>query len=739
MPQVTPNRTDVDTAQLAQGVVDGLSQHVAVLDQAGTIIAVNRAWRGFAAAESAFPGTLCEGSNYLEVCRRAAANGCDDARQIELAIDQVARGRCQLHEHEYVCDDAGTSIWYSVRITRFRSSEGELRIVLTHHDSTWENMSHHAMVSSQQRLQKQSQAMLEMAKLSREYSSDLPQFQRRTLTIMRETLDAARVSIWMLNGCGDTLAMTELSTEKPRGDTNIAIHRDDYPEYFRAIAHDPPVICNDAWTDPRTARLTEHYLKPMNITSMLDTPLQVDGVPAGVLCVEHVGTQRTWSLDEINFAYTVSSQLALAMEAERRRFAEQARSAINQRLIAAHAEAEAANRAKSEFLGNISHEIRSPMNAIVGYVELLASGRLDQSEQARSLRTVRRNANHLLRLVEDVLDLSKIEAGCMTVEQIPCSPFELVEEAVDMLRHRAVEKHLKLEVHCPAPIPRTIHTDPTRLRQVLINLVGNAIKFTQDGHVKITLELGPEIQSPEGPRAQLRLCVADTGIGMNSKQIERIFKPFVQADASTTRRFGGTGLGLAIAGRLAHLMGATLTVCSQPGEGTTFCVNLDAGPAEALALINPQQGESDAAPSAAEDEAADRLADHVDLSGTRLLVAEDGPDNQMLLKFLLEEAGAHVALAADGEAAVAQALQAQRDENPFDIILMDMQMPTLDGYQATARLRSHGYIRPIIALTAHAASEDRARCLASGCDDYMTKPINRPTLLGTIARRLARA
>jgi len=387
--------------------------------------------------------------------------------------------------------------------------------------------------------------------------------------------------------------------------------------------------------------------------------------------------------------------------------------------------AQEASRLKSEFLAHTSHEIRTPMTALVGYTELLGDPDLSPAERAEGLATIRRNGEHLMTIVNDILDLSKIESGRMTIERMACSPFALVAEVAAVLRPRAAHDGLDVEVGYRSPLPETIETDPTRLRQILLNLVGNAIKFTPRGSVRLEV----------GPVEDTRLCfeVIDTGIGLDAEQQARLFTAFSQADASTTRRFGGTGLGLAISKRLAGMLGGDLRVRSVPGEGSTFTLTIDVGSLAGVRLLD-RPPEVRAAAERPEPSADERQA----LRG-RILLAEDGLDARRLLARHLRAAGAEVETAENGLVACELALRAAEAGAPYDLILMDMQMPELDGYAAAARLRAAGYRGPIVALTAHAMEDERARCLGAGCDGFATKPILRRTLIEVARAYLAPA
>jgi len=393
----------------------------------------------------------------------------------------------------------------------------------------------------------------------------------------------------------------------------------------------------------------------------------------------------------------------------------------------ARAQADLANRSKSEFLANMSHEIRTPMTAIMGYADLLLDPDRDPTSDGDCIETMRRNGEHLLTIINDILDLSKIEAGRLEVESIECSPWDIVEDVRALMHVRAAEKGLALAVENVGMIPEKIHTDPTRLRQILTNLLSNAIKFTDCGAVMVRFDL---IDPPFCDNPRMRFEVIDSGIGLTDQQISRLFKPFAQADSSTTRRFGGTGLGLTICKRLAELLGGGISVASKPGTGSRFTATIAAGNLKGVSLSEnpPRRAEEMCArPSSAQCDAPCER-------GLRILLAEDGPDNQKLISFLLSKAGHCVEVVDNGRAACEQAMMAWKSGSPFDVILMDMQMPEMDGYTAAARLRADKYPNTIIALTAHAMTGDRARCLQSGCDDYATKPIDRKALLALLER-----
>jgi signal transduction histidine kinase/DNA-binding NarL/FixJ family response regulator len=396
------------------------------------------------------------------------------------------------------------------------------------------------------------------------------------------------------------------------------------------------------------------------------------------------------------------------------------RTKTEQELIDARDQALAATQAKDAFLANMSHEIRTPLTAIIGFAEYALDQDVSRQERTAALGTIVSSGNHLLHVINDILDFSKIEANSIDPEYLATDPIQLAGEVQSLVTHLANKKGILLKLEYEFPLPACITTDPVRVKQILINLCSNAIKFSDQGPITLTLAY-------DNSDNAMIYRVKDSGIGMTPEQIEHIFDPFKQADSSITRRYGGTGLGLSLSKRLAQMLGGSLTVTSMVNRGSEFVLSITAGQMEDAHFIHH----------------IDEISGHVISSQAtpvgkaldgEILLAEDNENNQRLLALYLNKMGARLTIAENGE----EALNRAKNKN-FDLILMDMQMPVLSGIDAVRQLRDIGYTQPIVALTANATKEDRQQCLEAGCNDFLTKPVTRDRLFRMVAQYLSPA
>lgn len=440
-----------------------------------------------------------------------------------------------------------------------------------------------------------------------------------------------------------------------------------------------------------------------------DTAGTITGLVGAVIDI----TERKQAEKELQKAKEQAEQAKLEAEEINR----QLESSIERANFMAQ-EAMVANKSKSEFLANMSHEIRTPMNAIVGFSDILRQEKLTD-EQKEYINIIGDSSKSLLALINDILDFSKIEAGKLDTEMIDCPLENLLDGLNSLLGPSAKNKGLILQIQRRSKLPVKIRTDLVRLRQCLVNLINNAIKFTERGHVYLGVSLITDNGQPF-----IRFAIEDTGIGIPREKQNIIFESFSQVDNTTTRKYGGSGLGLAITKRLAEILGGSLTVQSELGQGSVFTLIIPAGVEIRSEDLSPQCRQEES-PKETVKNPAEKVCGKV-------LVAEDNPTNQKLLEIVLKKMGLLVEIAGDGQKAVEKATA-----QSYDLILMDMQMPNMNGYEATKVLRSQSLTVPIIALTAHAMKEDEKKCLAAGCDVYLSKPIDQGKLSNILIKYLS--
>jgi signal transduction histidine kinase/DNA-binding NarL/FixJ family response regulator len=517
------------------------------------------------------------------------------------------------------------------------------------------------------------------------------------------TLEVARASTWLYTT--DRRALRCFDLFEVQGSRHVAgktLQRADFPKYFAALEAESFIAADDALGDPRTQEFRDSYLLPVGVSSMLDVPILRDGRVEGVICIEHIGEQINWSTDQQVFAAAVASLAAVVLEGRDRMLIEHELRSTNRAL-------EAATSAKSEFLATMSHEIRTPMNGVLGTLELLLDSPLSSGQKNLAV-TARSSAESLLGILNDILDYSKLEAAKVELDIVDFSPEQVVDDIVSLFQSRAKSKNLWINVTIDPKLPLWLSGDQDRLRQVLSNLIGNAIKFTERGSINV--ECQNKI-SCEG-QSVVRFEISDTGIGIPTDAVNRLFTRFSQTDSSTTRKFGGTGLGLAICKQIVELMGGQIGVVANRVEGCTFWFEVP--------MVEGSEPNRF-------DDATSQLKPARQL---RILVADDNRVNRMIAEMLLAKHGHIVDTAVNGRQAV-EAVQTL----DYDVVLMDVQMPEMDGITATGQIRCLAEAKrhvKIIALTANAMTGQREEYLANGMNDYVSKPINSTLLFHAIER-----
>lgn len=556
------------------------------------------------------------------------------------------------------------------------------------------------------RLHAQNAALARLTVAPALHAGDLAAASRLVAEETARTLGVARASIWLFSPDRAAIECVALHEAGPnRHSSGIRLERKDHPAYFQALETERMIVADQAETNPATASFAATYLRPLGIASMLDVGIRREGHVVGVVCAEHVGPVRKWEIDEENFTGSAADLVGVALDAQMRR-------RTQDELVAAKEAAEAANKAKSQFLANMSHEIRTPMNGILGMAELLIDTRLEDRQRGFAT-AIYRSGEHLLKIINDILDFSRIEAARIELESIPLDLRELLEQTLGLFTESAARKQIELALDMPAAVPAQVRGDSSRLRQILMNLIGNALKFTEKGEIVVRVAA-----QPAGGGTEFLFEVADTGVGVPPDQQSRIFGAFMQADNSTTRKYGGTGLGLAISRELVKLMGGEIGMRSVPGQGATFWFRISL-PVEAGAARNKTRTDED-------------------LRDVRVLVVDDNATNREILREQLGAWGLRTSTLASADEALTALRTTAAAGEPFQLGIVDLHMPGKDGVTLARELRQDAAIPelPLVMLTSGDSEHTLHAALEAGVGKYLRKPVRKSDLYACIREAL---
>ncbi len=565
-------------------------------------------------------------------------------------------------------------------------------------------------------------ALLRLAQIDEENISDT---FRQITEVSADTLEVARAGIWLYdNNKNEIVCRNIFSREGKKHEEGTVLKAADYPVYFQSIRENLVIAAEDANIHPYTREFSESYLKPFGITSMMDSAIRLHGEIVGIICHEHTGPMREWTPEDQSFASSVADTITIAIETHERKQAEASLQKLygelemrvherTENLEKAKLVAEESLKVKEQFLAHMSHEIRTPMNGIIGITNLLYRSTILSKEQKEYLDAIKSSADNLLVIINNILDISRIEAGKMRIEEYPFNLEDIITKTLELVKPRVLEKNIRLTARIDKGIPAQLTGDPVRLTQILLNLVENAVKFTEKGSVSLSANAGEQTNED----VLVIFGIKDTGIGIPEEKLNMIFDTFTQADTLITRKYGGSGLGLTIVKRLLEMQGGAITVTSREKEGTEFTVKMKfkkAGANQPILKGNiPKK--------------------NTGISKMKILLVEDHKINQLVASKILSGEGFEVDLAENGKACI----EKLRHGN-YDLVLMDVQMPEMDGYETTQFIRTRMEPPlndiPIIAMTAYATSGEKGKCLRAGMNDYISKPFHPEDLFALILK-----